>query len=97
MVGTERGKYRRPLERRSTEAEDAALALSIVVVAVLGLTLLTLLLFEFFEFLPGGLNIVACVSLVVIMGVVIKALLSRALSTPSVYRGPTPIVRVGTR
>ena len=85
--------YRGTRGRGGTEAEDIALALALVITAILGLTMLSLVVLEFLEILPGGLERIAFLSLVVFAAVVGRALVSRALSTPVVYRGHTPVVR----
>ena len=93
MVSMQRARRRGRAAGHRPYAEEAALLLSLVIVGVLGMTLLTLLLLEFLEILPGGLDTIAFLSLVVFTVVVGRALVSRAFSTPSSYRGHTPILR----
>lgn len=79
--------------RGGIEAEDIALALALVITAILGLTMLSLVVLEFLEILPGGFERIAFLSLVVFCAVIGRALMARVLSTPSVYRGHTPVIR----
>jgi len=72
---------------RTSEAEDVAMLLALVIVGVLGCTLLFLVVLEVLEILPGGLDTIAFVSLLVFGAVVGRALIARALATPSIYRG----------
>jgi len=72
---------------RTSEAEDVALLLALVIVGILGCTLAFLVLLEVLQILPGGLDTIAFVSLLVFGAVVGRALIARALAIPSVYRG----------
>ena len=66
-------------------AEEAALALAGIIVLILTLVMGAVLLLEFFDLLPAGVELVALLSLAVFAVVLIRAILNRALSTPSVY------------
>ena len=74
------------------QGEDTVVILSLIVVAVLGLTLGTLLFVSFVGALPSGVGIVLVLCLLVSIAVVGNAILSRVLSLPSVYRGGVPII-----
>jgi len=93
MATTQRSAHHPARSGPPTEAEDAARALALIVALVCGLTLFTLLLIEVMEALPGGVGFVAFISVAVFTAVVAWALVSRALSTPTVYRSHTPTLR----
>ena len=94
MVTDPRFPHIPALDENQTQGEDVALALAFVIVLVLGLTLMALLMLEFFDLLPGGLGTVAFFSLGIFSVMVGRAILSRALSTPTLYTRPSSNLRV---
>ena len=59
--------------------------LAFVIIIVLTLVMGAVLLLEFFNLLPAGAEMVALLSLAVFSVVLVRAILNRALSTPSAY------------
>jgi hypothetical protein len=77
----------------SGATEDAAMVLAVVVAVVFGAALITLILLEFIQNLPGRFGTILVISLVAFGAVVMKAALSRILSTPKMYRSRPPVLR----
>ena len=93
MAASDHTRRQARADDHRTNAEETALLLSLVIVVILGLTLATLVIAEFMAALPGGIGIVLFVSLVVATLAVGQALFERLLSTPTLIRGLTPVVR----
>ena len=93
MPSIERTWRRQTPDDHRTKAEDAGYVLALVVIAVLGMTLVTILLLRFLEVLPVGIDLIVFMSIVAFGAVVGRAILSRTLSLPPVYRGRVPSVR----
>lgn len=73
------------VDSNQTTAEEAALALAFLIVIILALVMGAVLMLEFFDLLPAGFELVAVLSLGVFLVMVVRAMLARALSTPSLY------------
>jgi hypothetical protein len=91
-------KFRRTWRREKrydyrTLVEDAGLVLALVIIAVLGMTLVTVLLLAFYQVLPGGFASIFILSLIALCAVIGRALMSRSLAVPPVYRSSAPNVR----
>ena len=80
-----------------TLVEDAGLVLALVIIAVLGMTLATVLLLSFYQVLPGGFATIFVLSVIAVCAVLGRALMSRSLAVPPVYRSSVPSVRYKSR
>ena len=85
MVSNRRFAPTTSTDENQSRAAEAARALAFVIIIVLTMVMGTVLLLAFFDLLPAGAALVAVLSLGVFVIVLARAILNRALSTPSVY------------
>ena len=74
-------------------SRDAAFVLAMVMAGIFVGAIVTLILIEFLDKLPGPFGTVIIISLVAFAAVLVKAVVTRLLTTPNMARTRPPVLR----